>query len=118
MSRPSPNEYDLMAFEVEVAAECEAEEKAGRPTRRSVEGRRLREKKIIHDVDGRKRTRKDKMAERDRVQLNATVRGYIKEALVQTARQHNRSMVDILETALEEYMMKIGSKPAKAARHA
>lgn len=114
----SGDEYDLLAFEVEVAAKCDAEERAGRPTRRTVAGRRMREKKSIADNDGRRRTRKQANAERDRVQLNATVRQEVKDELVHAARVHGRPMVEIIEAALTEYLAKIGGKPAKAGRHA
>lgn len=108
------DEYDLLGFEVEQAAKADAETRAGRPSRRTVEGRRMREKKPLAADDGRKRARK--LAERDVAQLNSTVRRELKTAVVQAARIHGMSMREIVEAALSDYLAKL-DKPQRG-RHA
>ena len=108
------DEYDLLGFEVEQAARADAETRAGRPSRRTVEGRRMREKKSLAADDGRTRARK--LAERDVAQLNSTVRRELKTAVVQAARIHSMSMREIVEAALSDYLAKL-DKPQRG-RHA
>ena len=99
------DEYDLLGFEVEQAAKADAETRAGRPSRRTVEGRRMREKKPLAADDGRTRSRR--LAERDVAQLNSTVRKELKTSVVQAARIHGMSMRQIVEAALSDYLAKL-----------
>lgn len=98
------DEFDLMAFEVEEAAKADAETKAGRPSRRTVEGRRQRERKSIAISDGRKRRKGRKRGDDRDPQLNITVSQDLKTRVVLAASLLNMTMTELGIAALTNYL--------------
>ena len=110
------DEFDLLAFEVEEAAKADAETKAGRPSRRTVEGRRQRERKPIALSDGRKRRKGRKRGDDREPQLNIAVSQDLKTRVVQAAGLLNITMSELGVAAFTEFLDRLDK--AQRVNHA